>query len=161
MSAVKQDTREKIINAATTLLWEQSYQGSSVDVICARAEVKKGSFYHFFPSKTDLAVAAIESSWEQVRKEVFEPTFSGNEDGLVQLNRLIDKVDEIQTSILNASGSYLGCPFGNLGQEMATKDESIRKTTQRVFDGHCSYITKALKRSQSSGAVPQIGRAHV
>ena len=45
------------------LIWEQSYGSVSVDVICERAGARKGSFYHFFPSKSDLAAVAIEDHW--------------------------------------------------------------------------------------------------
>ena len=40
--------KENLIKAATDLIWEHSYGSTSVDDICARAEVRKGSFYHFF-----------------------------------------------------------------------------------------------------------------
>ena len=37
----------------------------SFDQICAKAEVKKGSFYYFFDSKSDLAVSAITVWWNE------------------------------------------------------------------------------------------------
>ena len=52
------DAKEKLLRVAFDLIWEQSYGAVSVDDICERANVKKGSFYYFFPSKSDLAVAA-------------------------------------------------------------------------------------------------------
>ena len=56
--------REKLLQVAFDLIWKQSYGSVSVDDICERAEVKKGSFYYFFPSKSDLAVAAYEAHWQ-------------------------------------------------------------------------------------------------
>ena len=147
-------SKDRIINAAIQLLWEQSYLGTSVDELCSRAEVRKGSFYHFFPSKTNLALAAIDTSWNQTKLHVFTPIFSTDKNGMDQLQDLLNKVDEVQSSILKSNGAFLGCPFGNLGQEMATKDEQIRKATQKVFEGHCEFIAGALDNAQQNGLIP-------
>jgi len=39
---------------------EEGYGVVTIDDICQRAGVKKGSFYYFFESKSALAVAALE-----------------------------------------------------------------------------------------------------
>jgi TetR/AcrR family transcriptional repressor of nem operon len=46
------DAKERLIEAMIELIWTGSYGSTSVDQICERAGVKKGSFYHFFESKT-------------------------------------------------------------------------------------------------------------
>jgi TetR/AcrR family transcriptional repressor of nem operon len=46
------------------MIWESSYGSVSVDDICTKAGVNKGSFYYAFKSKSDLAVAAFERHWE-------------------------------------------------------------------------------------------------
>ena len=51
---------ERLMTAALDLMWEESYGAVTIDDICQRAEVKKGSFYYFFDSKSHLAVAALE-----------------------------------------------------------------------------------------------------
>ena len=53
------DAREKLMSAILELIWSGSYGNTTIDQICERAGVKKGSFYYFFDSKADLAVAAI------------------------------------------------------------------------------------------------------
>jgi len=55
------DTRERLLEAAIDLLWASSFGAVSVDQICEGAGVKKGSFYHFFESKIDLAIAAYDA----------------------------------------------------------------------------------------------------
>lgn len=155
MVRMGQSTRDRLIKAAIDLLWKQSYQGTSVDELCSQAETRKGSFYHFFRSKTELAVAAIETAWEHTEQAVFAPIFQSDEEGMTQLQHLIDKVDEVQSSILTRRGTYFGCPFGNLGQEMANRDEQIRGTIQKVFDLHCEYIESALHKAEASGDIPR------
>ena len=58
------DARERLIEAAGDLWHRRSYTDVGVGEICAEAGVQKGSFYHFFPSKQDLALAVIDDRWE-------------------------------------------------------------------------------------------------
>ncbi len=149
------DTRNRLLQAAASLMWERSFQSTGVDELCERANAKKGSFYHFFPSKADLAVAAIECSWEQVKKAIFEPLFSQEISGLNQLRGLVEKVYELQVQIASEKGAILGCPFGNLGQEMAHQNEQLRAALENIFDAHCNYIESALVRAEKSGEIPK------
>jgi len=50
------ETKEKLLQVGFDLIWDSSYGSVSVDDICRRAGINKGSFYHFFPSKADLVV---------------------------------------------------------------------------------------------------------
>ena len=148
------DTRDRLLQAAARLMWERSFQATGVDELCQRAKAKKGSFYHFFPSKSDLAVAAIESTWAQAKAAIFDPIFAGGGNGLGQLRKLVEKVYEFQREVAGEKGGFLGCPFGNLGQEMARQDEQIRKTLQKIFDAHYGYIEAALIRAEQAGEIP-------
>ena len=70
------EAKEKLLLVAFDLIWNQSYGSVSVDQICERASVNKGSFYHFFPSKADLAVEAYEEHWREKQPEmdrIFSP----------------------------------------------------------------------------------------
>ena len=44
------DAKERLMAAALDLTWEESYGAITIDDICRRAGVKKGSFYYFFES---------------------------------------------------------------------------------------------------------------
>lgn len=149
------DTRDRLLQTAANLMWERSFQATGVDEVCQRANATKGSFYHFFPSKSDLAVAAIERSWEQAKAGIFDPIFSNDGSGLSQLRDLVNQVYEFQLQIATERGGVLGCPFGNLGQEMARQDERIRETLQKIFDAHCDFIETALVRAEQTGEIPQ------
>src|SRR5271170_7885350 len=54
------ETKDKLLQVGFDLIWDSSYGSVSVDDICKRAGINKGSFYHFFPSKADLVVQAYE-----------------------------------------------------------------------------------------------------
>lgn len=148
------DTQSRLLEAAASLMWERSFQATSVDELCQRAEAKKGSFYHFFASKTDLAIAAMERSWAQINERLFKPVFSSDVGGLDQLQALVDKVHAFQMQTAEEKGEYLGCPFGNLGQEMARQDERLRQTLDKIFHEHCAYIEAALDKARQDGDIP-------
>lgn len=147
------DTRERLLVAAARLIWERSFQATSVDDLCRRAHARKGSFYHFFPSKVDLAVAAIERSWAQTKVAVFDRVFAGNDSGLRQLELLAERLHEQQLGVAGEAGILLGCPFGSLGQEMACQDERIRQTLQTIFDELRAYLEAALRRAETAGEI--------
>lgn len=70
------NSQQRLLTAASELLWEKSYHSVTVDEVCARAGVMKGSLYHFFDSKSALALAALQHLWETVAKPAYEKHFS-------------------------------------------------------------------------------------
>src|SRR5207249_8191605 len=71
------DAKERLMEAVLELIWTSSYGSTTIDQICDKAGVKKGSFYYFFDSKAELAETAIDEEWVHHRQEldsVFSPT---------------------------------------------------------------------------------------
>lgn len=52
--------RTRLIESAALRIHASSFATASVEKLCADAVVQKGSFYYFFPSKRELALAAID-----------------------------------------------------------------------------------------------------
>src|SRR5258708_31052088 len=80
------DMKERLLDAAMDLIWHNSYGTTSVDAICERAGAKKGSFYYFFKSKSELAAAALEADWDK-KKAQMDSIFSATVPTLEQLAR--------------------------------------------------------------------------
>src|ERR1700733_3290143 len=116
------NAKESLLQAAFELIWQQSYGCVSVDTICERAKVKKGSFYHFFPSKSDLAVAAYEEHWQQCRA-TYDETFAPEVPPLERLENHCRMIYESQCEKFQKPGRVLGCPFASVGSELSTQDE--------------------------------------
>src|SRR3954466_2299047 len=73
------DARERLMLAIVELLWTGSYGATTIDQICDKAGVKKGSFYYFFDSKADVATEALDASWKSKQAEldrIFSPMVS-------------------------------------------------------------------------------------
>ena len=60
------DARERLIQAAQTLLWERGFMGTSPAAIQHAAGAGQGSMYHHFKGKEELALAAIQRSADEL-----------------------------------------------------------------------------------------------
>src|SRR5471030_2371924 len=105
----KSDSRQRLMDAAHELIWEYSYGAVTIEAICERAGVKKGSFYYFFDSKSDLAVAAISAWWDE-RKVVVGECFHLEVPPLERIGKYLDFVAQLQIEAYEETGQVLGCP---------------------------------------------------
>ena len=146
------NAKEHLIESVLELIWTGSYGSTSVDHICERAGVKKGSFYHFFESKTALAVAAIDHSWTEYRKqldEVFSPTLPPLERILTCFRHSRAEQEEL----LKRHGRVLGCPVHSLGAEISTVDLTLRDRLQEVLSDFICYFENAIREGQTQGSI--------
>jgi len=130
-------------------MWESGYGSTSVDAICDRAGVKKGSFYHFFESKSDLSVAALEADWQITKLEldaIFSPTVPPLDRFKGYFKRALDK----QTALRKQTGRVLGCPRFTLGAEISTLEQDIRVKVEQILGEHVKYLTSAMRDAQAA-----------
>jgi TetR/AcrR family transcriptional repressor of nem operon len=153
--------RTRLVASASRRIHASSYAAASVEDLCADAGVQKGSFYYFFPSKRDLALAAIDDQWTRTLTTILDPAFAADIDPLARITRFFHTVASHQRAKV-----VLGCPFGNLAAELGAQDEVIRTRVRQVFDGYQAYFERALREAESSGNlsgvdVPNAARALV
>jgi TetR/AcrR family transcriptional repressor of nem operon len=158
MSAIKQkatqDTKQILIDTASELIWKSSYGAVSVDDICKAANVKKGSFYHFFPSKVDLALAALEEFY-QSKKMAYDKIFSPQTPALKRFEQMADFVVELQEKAAAKHGQVCGCPHASLGCEMAGQEDSIRQKLQDLTGRFERYYESAIRDLIADGTLPK------
>src|ERR1700752_2212150 len=56
----KQETREKILEAAVELFGEVGFEATKISDVCERADVARQTFFNHFPAKSDLLAALLE-----------------------------------------------------------------------------------------------------
>jgi len=146
------DMKERLMEAAMDLMWQNSYGAASVDAICERAGAKKGSFYYFFKSKSELAAAALEADWKKKRAEmdsIFSPTVSP----LERFDRYFDFVYDRLAEVQKKCGSILGCPFMSVGGEVSTQDQIVREAIDRIMDRKLQFFVSAVRDAASEGSI--------
>ena len=147
------DSKLRLLQTAHQLIWRQSYGSVGVDQICEQSRVKKGSFYHFFRSKSELTVAAYEFHWDQVRL-VLDRIFSTQIPPMERLEAYFAHIRRNQTEHLEKNGRVLGCPFASLGSELSTQDEAIRLMAQQISARKRDYLESTLSDAMEAGDLP-------
>lgn len=151
-----QDTRQRLINSARDLIYSRSYADVGVQAICDHADVKKGSFYHFFPSKVDLTLAVLDDLYLEFKQGMIERAFAKDLPPMQRFTRMAQMIYEFQKEVAESAGQILGCPFGNLSTEMSTQDESIRLKINDIFDHYQQATRETLAEAIALGEIGDI-----
>lgn len=146
------DSRSKLMDAVLELIWTGSYGSTTIDQICEKADVRKGSFYYYFDSKADLAVEAIESQWQKVRVES-DSLFSPMVPPLQRLSNYFDMGYRFQRDIQAKYGHVLGCPLFALGAEVCTQEPELQKKIQEILGYKLRYLESAIRDAHAAGLV--------
>jgi len=146
------DARRRLIDAAHDLIWEYSYGGVTIDAICERAAVKKGSFYYFFDSKAELALIALDDWWA-VRLKFIEEVFQPTRAPLDRIRAYLDAVSQTQCHAFETTGHVLGCPLFTLGASISKQDERIRARVHEILNIGTGYFERAIADAQMLGEV--------
>jgi TetR/AcrR family transcriptional repressor of nem operon len=144
--------KERLTDAAIDLIWENSYGTTSVDAICERAGAKKGSFYYFFKSKSELAAAALEADWAKKRTKM-DATFSPTVPPLERFERYFDFIHDSLAERQKQCGSILGCPLLSIGSEVSTQDQVVRDTIDRILNQKMNYFVSAIRDADAQGLI--------
>ncbi len=146
------DMKERLTDAAIELMWENSYGSTSVDAICERSGAKKGSFYYFFKSKSELTAAALKADWAKKRAymdSVFSPTVPPVE----RFERYFDSMHDSLAERQQQCGSILGCPMLAIGSEICTQDQLVRETIDQILDQKMHYFVSAIRDAHAQGLI--------
>ena len=149
----KSDAKQRLLDAALDLIWENSYGVVTIDAICEKAGVKKGSFYYFFESKADLAVAALEEEWQAEMKPKFDTIFSASNPPLERIRLMLKSSYDCQKEMQEQHGKILGCPCASLGSEVCTQNEPIRDKVKETQCRIVRYLESAIRDGQADGSI--------
>jgi TetR/AcrR family transcriptional repressor of nem operon len=144
--------KERLMEAAMDLMWLNGYGAASVDAICEQAGAKKGSFYYFFKSKSDLAAAALEADWNKKRSQM-DSIFSPTVPALDRLDRYFDFVYQNLAKVRERCGAILGCPYVSVGSEVSTQDQVVREAIDRIMNRKLQFFISAVRDAASEGLI--------
>jgi TetR/AcrR family transcriptional regulator, transcriptional repressor for nem operon len=146
-------TRARVVQTTLDLMWLNGFGSVTVDAICAAAKVQKGSFYHFFRSKLDVAAAALEAHWDSIQPDL-ERIFS--DKTIAPNQRIAQYFDHVYLRQLARSkrvGQVMGCPFVTLGTEVIKHESVVSAKAKELMDRYCLYFETALGEAQEKGDV--------
>lgn len=146
------DTRERLLETAAGLIWSASYHATGVDRICEAAGVHKGSFYHHFSSKEELAIAALDEQWSRLKPRVDE-VFSPANPPLERLRRYVRMTLEMQREKQLETGCVCGCPLYALGSEMGTLAPALGEKIRTLVEIKLRYLVSAVREAHAAGEI--------
>jgi len=144
--AQEQTTQQRILDSAFELMYAQSYAEVGVAAICEKADVKKGSFYHFYKSKQELAIAVFEEKFCEYKENILDTTFTGKQAPLDEIALFAEKIYQFQHDVKASTGNVLGCPFGNIALELSSQDDVMRKKLDSIFNRSMQSLRDCLQR---------------
>lgn len=132
--------KRKLLDAALRVIRTQGYAGSSVDDICREAGVTKGSFFHHFKGKDDLAIAATEH-WTG---------FTGNLFEAAPYHRVADPRErvlayiEFRASLIQGDLADFTCLLGTMVQETYSTHPEISNACNQAILFHARTVEADL-----------------
>ncbi|MEV6597885.1 TetR/AcrR family transcriptional regulator [Actinoplanes sp. NPDC051346] len=144
--------RERLVDAAGELIHHRGYNSLGVAEVCARADVRKGSFYHFFESKQALTVQVLQRYW-QTRREEWTTILGSEPPALERLEALFRAQAEAQTLAQRAAGTVNGCLLANLALELSTQDDVVRAHLDEIFAEQAALIQDTLDQAAREGTI--------
>ena len=156
MSESENSPRQRILETALRLFYEQGFRATGINQIIAESSVAKATFYSHFPSKEKLCVAYLQTRhtiWMGWLKESVDCHESA-------LARLLGVFDFLRVWMSRCD--YRGCAFLNIAAEIPGLDSEIRAEVVRHKDALREYIGRLLAEAETAGVVREvIDRRHV
>ncbi len=140
-------TRERIVQAATSVIAEHGVDAMSLDHVMKTACASKGQLYHYFADRDDLVRAAVAATGASVLE--LQAEMMADLDGWDAIERWFDCLVELQVT-LDARG---GCPLASLTGALADRDEASRRLLIESFDAWEARLATGLASMRASGAL--------
>ncbi len=136
------NTRDKILKAAKTLLYEEGFEAMSPSKVLKLSGAGQGSLYHHFSGKKELARTVLDDVAEELN-EMAESIFD-NENYL--------PTEKIELFLKRKRNGLLGCKLGRLANEKAFRSEDLRAPLEKYF----SLVLTKIKRTLIEGVAQNL-----
>jgi TetR/AcrR family transcriptional repressor of nem operon len=151
--ASKQDTRQALLEAGMKIMLEKGYTNTGIMEVLSSVGVPKGSFYHFFESKEDFALAIIAAFDDMYTTKVSKFL---NDPSVPPLRRIKNYCLDVKKTLAEQQ-CRKGCLVGNLSQEMSDQSEVLRAALSKVMAKRRDLLANCIKEGQKLG---EISNAH-
>lgn len=136
VTGAKKSAKQKLLDAALTLIRTKGYSATTVDDLCEAAGVTKGAFFHHFESKEALAIASA-NYWSEMTGAFFASAPYHNHAD--PLDRVLGYID-FRRAILQGEVPEFTCLVGTMVQEVYETSPAIREACNASISGHAAKI---------------------
>jgi TetR/AcrR family transcriptional regulator, transcriptional repressor for nem operon len=124
----KRTSKEKLVRAARNLMLAQGYPITSVDDIIEAAGVSKGSFYHYFDSKEELALTAMHEFLADGAALMMDGPFRDIADPRKRAIAFLKHIENVAMRLWDH-----GCLLVMFSVELAGTSPKVREETSAVL----------------------------
>ena len=138
----------RLLDCALHIFRAKGYAATTVDDICAAAGVTKGSFFHHFKGKEELALEAI-SYWNDVTGHLFsQAPYQQIED---PRDRLLAYID-FRAGLIKGEVPDFTCLLGTLVQDVFETNPALRDACDAGIRAHALEIAKTIDKAKAAYA---------
>ncbi|UCV12683.1 TetR/AcrR family transcriptional regulator [Dechloromonas denitrificans] len=141
------DTRTLLIRRAIEMLTERGVSATALDDILKSAQVPKGSFYHYFASKDEFVAAALDAYADYFADKLDRHFLDVTRSPLARLAAFVDDA----CHGVARHDFCRGCLVGNLGQEVSTLDDKLRRRLEAIFNDWEQRLGTCLSAAVDAG----------
>jgi TetR/AcrR family transcriptional repressor of nem operon len=144
--AAQGDSRNRLLDAAVTLIRTRGYEATRVDDVCAAAGVTKGSFFHHFKTKEDLAHAAAQRFADRA-----DALFSGAPYHAAEtpLARLLGYV-EFRIRMIGGELADFTCLLGMVSQETFRTHPGLAAASGTHIRDHAATLVPDIRAAREA-----------
>jgi len=143
------EARERLLDAALSVIRQQGYSATTVDDLCRAAEVTKGAFFHHFDSKEALGIAAVQH-WSATTGALFAAADYRREDD--PLARLLAYLD-LRKALLSGELADFTCLAGTMVQESFASSPSITAACRDSIVGHAATLEPTIAEAMAAHGI--------
>ena len=133
--------RTALLDATLALVRRQGWAATSVEQLCATAGVTKGAFFHHFPSKDELGVAAARH-WSDVTGPLFAA--ADYHQPADPLDRILAYID-YRAAIARGPLEAFTCFAGTTVQEVFATSDPMRIACGASILGHADTLARDFR----------------
>ena len=122
------ESKERLLAGAKELFLARGYTGTTVDAICEKAGLTKGSFYHFFDSKEELALAVLDWSLRRGGQVLTSGGHSRIADPLERAFAFLEDLENFSPELWSG-----GCLLGSFALELADTNPRMQHAVSQLF----------------------------
>ena len=134
------ESKARILDAALRVIRTKGYSATTIDDVCATAGLTKGSFFHHFKSKDELALAATAHFAEMADRLFAAAPYRALPD---PRERVIGYV-KFRKSILTGDLPEFTCLLGTLVQEAYETHPAIREACDKYISAHAALVEQDI-----------------
>ncbi len=155
MNEAARNHRERILEAAQSLILSKGFPATRVDEVCVAAGVTKGSFYHHFESKDELAMVLVDHYYVTLAEQLCAGEWAGERDSVDRLRAFLDHAIKV------VKGPLLkrGCLLGSFALDLSQTHPKIRAAIEDRLDRLTNAVTPTIREALKQRSVKAVNAA--